>query len=115
MAFLTPGDLIVCDGVPGSIGATGKPLPVCDYGYLIFLAKELIQTMILISTILAAVVFAYIGFILLTSGGDPSAMTRAKGMFGKVLKGYLWILFAWIIVYTITNTLLKDGYYLLSN
>jgi len=104
MAFLTPGDLIVCQGTPED---------PCTYAKLIELVNELINTMILLSTILAAVVFAYIGFILLTSGGDPGAMTKAKGMFGKVLKGYLWILFAWIIVYTITNTLLKDGYFLL--
>ncbi len=113
MAFLTPGDLIVCGGVPGDkIG--DRVLQPCDYGYLIFLVNELINTMILLSTILAAVVFAYIGFILLTSGGDPGAMTKAKEMFGKVLKGYLWILFAWIIVYTITNTLLDPGYTLLT-
>lgn len=105
MDFLKPGNLIVCKGTPDD---------PCTYASLIELVNVLIQTMIVLSTILAAVVFAYIGFILLTSGGDPGAMTKAKGMFGKVLKGYLWILFAWIIVYTITNTLLDPGYTLLT-
>lgn len=113
MALFEPGGLIVCGGVKGDT-VDGKELPVCDYASLVVLVKMLIQYMIVLSTILAAVIFAYIGFILLTSGGDPGAMTRAKAMFSKVLKGYLWILFAWLIVYTIANTLLKPGYSLLT-
>jgi uncharacterized membrane protein len=103
MALFKP--LIVCDGVTTP----------CDWAHLTLLIKVLIDDMIIISTLLAGAVFAYIGFILLTSGGNPAAMTRAKGMGMKVIKGYLWILFAWLVVYTITNTLLKPGYTLLNS
>jgi hypothetical protein len=99
--------LIVCDGVPGG------SLPECNFSYLIELVRVLIHDMVLLSTLLAVGVFAYAGFILLTSGGDTGAMKQAKGMFLKVLIGYMWILAAWLIVYTITSVLLNPGYSLL--
>jgi|SRR3990167_10165207 len=100
--------LIVCDGVGTN------DLPKCDFGSLIKLLNVLIQDLVVISTLLAGCVFAYAGFILLTSGGNPSAKDKAKTIFLKVMKGYLWILAAWIVVYTITSTLLAPGYFLLT-
>jgi hypothetical protein len=95
------GNLIVCEG------------PDCDWAALIKLVNTLITDMIIISTLLAVAVFIYAGFLLLTSGGNESAKTKAKDMFGKVVKGYVVILAAWLIVYTITSILLKPGYTLL--
>lgn len=96
-------ELIVCDG--GT-----EP---CTFSHLIELAQNLITDLILISTLLATAAFAYAGFILLTSGGNESAKTKAKEIFRKVLIGYLWILGAWLLIYTITSVLLKPGYSLL--
>lgn len=97
-----PGYLVkVCSG------------PDCDFAALIELVRRLINFLVIISTFLATAVFAYAGFLLLTSGGNESAKTKAKDMFFKVLKGYLWILAAWLVVYTIISTLLKSGYSLL--
>ena len=92
--------LIVCDG------------PDCTFGHLITLAQNVINALILISTFLAVAAFAYAGFILLTSGGNESKKTQAKEVFRKVLIGYLWILGAWLLVYTITS-LLAPGFSLL--
>lgn len=105
MTIFDPGKLIVCDGT--------KTSP-CDWASLIELVELLIQFMVVFSTLLAGAIFAYIGFIFLTSGGNTSARDKAKTMFMKVIKGYLWILFAWLVVYTIANTLLKPGYTLLT-
>jgi len=96
-------NLIVCDG-------TTTP---CTFAKLIELAKNLITALVIISTFLATAAFAYAGFLLLTSGGSESGKTKAKEVFKKVLIGYLWILGAWLLVYTITSVLLKDGYSLL--
>ncbi len=101
--------LVVCDGVPGN------GLPECDFATFILLIKNLITDLVVISTLIAVAVFCYAGFILLTSGGNKSAMDKAKGMLGKVVVGYLWILAAWLIVYTITSVLLNTGYSLLGN
>ena len=86
----------------------------CTFEHLILLANNLIHNLILLSTLLAVISFAYAGIILLTSGGNPGAKTQAKAIFKKVLIGYLWILSAWLLVYTITKVLLIDGFSLLN-
>lgn len=93
-------DLIVCNG------------PDCTFNHLITLAQRVITALILISTFLAVIAFIYSGFLLMTSGGNESKKTQAKEIFRKVLIGYLWILGAWLLVYTITS-LLNPGYSLL--
>jgi hypothetical protein len=93
--------LIVCDG------------PNCHFGDLIKLAQNLITNLVLISTLLATMAFAYAGFLLLTSGGSEENRKKATTIFTKVLKGYLWILAAWLLIYTITSLLLKQGFFLL--
>ena len=93
--------LIVCDG------------PNCKFSDLIILAQNLITDLVIISTFLATAAFAYAGFLLLTSGGNESSKNRAKEIFRKVLIGYLWILGAWLLVYTITKVLLKEGFSIL--
>ena len=96
-------NLIVCDGVT---------VP-CTFAKLVELVQNLITALVTISTFLATAAFAYAGFLLLTSGGNESAKTKAKEVFKKVLIGYLWILGAWLLVYTITSVLLEPGYSLL--
>ena len=95
--------LIVCDGV-------ATP---CTFGKLVELAQNLITDLIFLSTFLAVAAFVYAGFLLLTSGGSTGQKDKAKGVFLNVLKGYLWILIAWLLVYTITSALLWDGYSIL--
>src|SRR3989344_5124827 len=94
--------LIVCDG------------PDCTFAKLVELVQNLITAMVVISTFLAAAAFAYAGILLLTSGGSEGKKDEAKKIFTKVLIGYLWILGAWVIVYTIISVLLKQGYSLLT-
>ena len=96
--------LIVCDGV----------ITPCTFASLVTLAQNLITDLIIFSTFLAVAAFAYAGILLLTSGGSEGQRDKAKDVFLKVLKGYLWILGAWLLVYTITSVLLKTGYFLLT-
>src|SRR3989344_3246116 len=90
--------LIVCNG------------PSCQFSDLIVLIQNLIHNLIVFSTFLAVAAFAWAGFLLLTSGGSESAKTKAKDVFVKVMKGYLWILAAWLLVYTITSILIKPEF-----
>lgn len=99
--------LIVCDGVPGN------NLPVCDYKSLFVLAKVLINDLVILSTFLAVVVFAYAGFKMIMSRGSETEYKNAVRMFGKVMWGYVWILAAWLVVYTISTALLKTDFILL--
>lgn len=96
-------DLIVCDGVT-------EP---CTFVHIIELIVVLVHDLVLLSTLFVVGAFCVAGFKLLTSGGNENAMKESKAIFLKVVKGYLWILAAWLVVYTITSVLLKDGYSLL--
>lgn len=93
-------DLIVCDGVEKE----------CTFSSLMQLANAVITNLVVLATFLTAIAFMYAGFKLLTSGGSESAKTKAKDIFLSVLIGYLWILGAWLVVYTITSALLKPEY-----
>lgn len=85
----------------------------CGFNDLLVLVQNLITDMVVLSTLIATAAFAYAGFKLLVSGGNPSAKDKAKEIFRKVIIGYLWILGAWLIVYTISSVLLNDGFSLL--
>lgn len=91
-----------------------KPLIVCDtncnYNDLITLAQNVINNLIVLSSLFATAAFMYAGFKLMTSGGSTSAKEDAKKLFWKVVWGFAWILAAWIVVYTITSVLLKPDY-----
>ncbi len=82
----------------------------CTFNHLITLTQNLITDLIILSTLLATIAFAYAGLKLLTSGGNESARKEATDIFLKVLKGYLWILGAWLLVYTISSVLLKPEF-----
>lgn len=97
--------LIVC-------GGASDP---CQFHHLGELVQNLIYDLVLLSTFLATAAFAYAGFLLLTSGGNESKKNEAKDIFLKVLKGYLWILVAWVLIYTITRVLLLDEFTLLGS
>ncbi len=85
----------------------------CDFDALMLLANHLITDLIILSTLFATAAFVYIGIKLLTAGGDKGAMESAKKSFKAVVTGFVVILVAWLLVYTITNALLDPGYSLL--
>ena len=93
--------LIVCDGIQDR----------CDFNDLIELIQNGIYDMVLFSTLVVVAMLCYAGFTWLTSGGNKGKHDRAKGMLWNVVIGYVWILAAWIIVYTISKTLLKPEFY----
>lgn len=109
MAVLKP--LVIC----GKSGATGvQYTEACNFNHLVLVGQNAIYNLVLISTLLAVVVFIFAGFKLITSGGNSGKKDEAKKMLMKVLWGYLWILAAWLLIYTITKTLVntdpKTGY-----
>ncbi len=98
--------LVFCEGT------TADP---CEFPELVELVKVIITDLVIISTLIAVIVFIYAGFKLMTSRGNSSAMEDVKKMLWSIVIGYLWILGAWLIVYTITSVLLNDGYSLLGS
>lgn len=81
----------------------------CGYEDLLKLINNIINWIILISVPVAAGVFAWAGFKLMTTGViDEKA--AAKEMLKKTLIGFVVILSAWIIVTTITDALLSKDF-----
>jgi len=89
---------------------TGEFTHPCGFPDLILLVKNLITDLVILSTFLAMAAFVYIGYLLLTSGGKTGARDKARDVFTKVIIGYLWILGAWLLVYTITSALLDPKF-----
>ncbi len=80
----------------------------CDFNDLLALGTNLIKYLVLLSIPLAAISFAWAGFLYLSSGGNEDKATKAKEIFWKVLKGFLFVITAWLIVYTLTSLLNPD-------
>jgi hypothetical protein len=87
----------------------------CGFNDLMQLARNLVTFLVIISTFLATAVFIFGGIKLLTSAGNENAMKETKTMLMKVLIGYIWILVAWVLVYTIMSVLLQQEYTQLLN
>ena len=95
-------NMIICEG------------PDCNFASLMQLVEVLIHNIVVISTYIAVAVIIYAGFLLITSGGNPGKKEKAKNALTMIIIGYVCILVAWVLVYTITSVLLDDDYSLLS-
>lgn len=106
--------LIILPAVAGaqSIGipCDGVTTP-CDFNKLVELGANVMNFLILISIPLATIAFAWVGIMFLTAGGNPGQVEKAKEVFVKVLKGFLFVLTAWLIVRLITTALLDSSRY----
>lgn len=94
-------DLIVCQGT--------KEDP-CTFESFMDLIRAGIHDLVILSTFLVVILLVWVGIKLLTSGGNEKAWTESKAMLWKVVLGYMWILAAWLVVYTITSVLLKPEF-----
>jgi hypothetical protein len=102
-------DMVICGVTPGP-GANPLYTHACGYPDLIRLIQAVISNLIVLSTLLATIGFIWVGFKLMTAGGDPGALKDAKEMFKKIFIGFFWIIAAWVVVYTITSALLKPEF-----
>lgn len=87
----------------------------CHFEDVLILFKNLMDALIKLSTLLLVGAMIYVGFRLLVSQGNPAALGEAKSMALNFLWGYFWIMIAWVLINTISNALLKDGFSLLKN
>lgn len=99
------GGLVQCDGI-------GEGKPRCGFTQLISGAQYLIQWMIMVAVPIATLVFAYAGVLFMFSSNE-SNISRAKGIFSKVLIGFFLMLAAWLIVHTLLSLLIDDKSFLL--
>lgn len=66
---------------------------------------DLVEVLISIASILAAMFIMYAGWLYLSSAGDESKVSEAKKVFKNVGVGFLLLLCAWLIVVSILESL----------
>jgi hypothetical protein len=92
-----PSVVIPCDG------------PECTFQHFVRLVQNVLTFLILLSIPIATLAFAWAGILMLTAAGNSGQVDKAKGIFWNVLKGFLFVLTAWLIVKMITSALLSPG------
>jgi len=90
------------------------PCDECGYQDFLNIINKVMTWLIVIAGPISAIVFAYAGWLLMTSGDNPSNRSKAKGIFWKVLAGYAIMLIAWLVVRQVLVSLgIKEGYSIL--
>ena len=108
--FLLPVALNAGHSSGGIVPCTGTAEHPCDFCSLIKLADNIIDFLIGLLAVLAAIMFAYAGFLMVTASGDEGKLSQAKGTFRNVTINIIITLAAWLIVDTIMKLLLKEEF-----
>lgn len=83
---------------------------MCGYSDAIRLIKRIIEYIFVLVLPISAIVFAYAGYLLLTSGGNTEKLKSAKRAMTNVIIGIVVIMAAWLVVKTIATSLgVDDG------
>jgi hypothetical protein len=94
--------LVPCDN------SAGQP---CNFNALMTLVNNIINFILYYMAIpIAAIMFAYAGFLLVTAGGEAAgARTKAKSIFTNAVIGLILAVACWLIVKLILSTLAPAG------
>jgi hypothetical protein len=79
---------------------------ICD---LATLAQNLLNTAIYVLIVLSAIMFAWAGWKMLSSGGNSSEYAAGKRIFASVFIGLLIILGSWIVIDTLMKTIFNES------
>jgi len=78
----------------------------CNFSTLMILVNTVISFIFLKLVIpIAAIMFFYAGFLMVTSGGSTESRTKAKSIFKSTVFGLIFAAASWLIVRTILNIL----------
>ncbi|MBL4683623.1 MAG: hypothetical protein JKY37_03455 [Nannocystaceae bacterium] len=87
-------------------GGIGDP---CGWSDLLTLGQNILNFIVTLSIVSAALIFAYAGFLYFTAGGDTGKVSQAHSLFLAVVIGLFLVLTAWLVVNTILDTLTGKG------
>jgi hypothetical protein len=119
--------LFPCSGGADNIngaGATGGGVPVpsklptgasgekaCTFSDLVELAQAVANKIVQVGLILSPLIFAYAGWLLLTSGANPGKRKDAQKIFLNVVIGLAIMLSAWLVVKLVLTALVNPSIY----
>lgn len=92
----------------GLVPCSGLDCELCSVGALI---QRIITFLLLVSGPLAAILFAYAGFLYFTSAGDSGKLEKGKKIFIDVIFGLVIALCAWLVVNTVLYALIDKSKY----
>jgi hypothetical protein len=78
---------------------------LCGFSELITLIQNVIEYIFILVIPITAIVFAYAGYLYLTSGGSLKKRKKAKNAMTSVLIGIVIVMCAWLLVTLIVRTL----------
>jgi Type IV secretion system pilin len=90
----------------GFVNCEGSGCSACNF---VDMANKIIKWILGMVFMIFAVLMTVAGFGLVTSGGNPSALSAAKAKFTNALIGIVIVFSAWLIVNTIMVKLVSDG------
>lgn len=94
----------------GLIPCNGNAADPCEFHDVMALINNIVNFILVsISVPIAAIMFAYAGFLMVISGGSSEAKTKAKGVFTTTVIGLLFVAGAWLIVHVILSILGYNG------
>ena len=99
-------DLSIAQGFGGFVTCEGSSCSAC---HLVDMANIIIKWILGMVFLVFAVLMVHAGFGLVTSGGNPSALSAAKAKLTNALVGIVIVFSAWLIVNTIMVKLVSDG------
>ncbi len=86
------------------------PKDGCGWKEFLALIQKVINFLIFdLSLPITAIIFAYSGFLFMTSGDDSAKRTKGKKIFFNVLIGFVIAMAAWLIVNLILTTLISKA------
>jgi|AntAceMinimDraft_6_1070360.scaffolds.fasta_scaffold13747_2 hypothetical protein len=74
---------------------------MCGFANFIDLIQRIIEYIFVLVLPIAAIIFAYAGFLFLTSGGNKEKRSKAKSAMTHLIGGVIIVMSAWLIVKTI--------------
>lgn len=92
------GGLVPC-GTGAVNTATGDVTNACGFSDFMTLVSNITNYLIVIGASVAALVFAYAGWLYMSAGGSAEQANKAKRIFGKVVLGFVIMLAAWLVVH----------------
>ncbi len=112
-SFAANTALVPCNNnTQDTVDSQGNPVKAapCDFNAFMILINKVVKFILFDMAIpISAIMFAYAGFLMVTSGGSSEAKTKAKHIFTNVALGLIIAIAAWLIINVILTTLGYDG------
>ena len=109
LLFFVPLVVFGSNHADGIVPCTGTAEDPCTWTSLYTLAGRILTFIVILSTSVAAGVFAWAGVLYFSAGGDTGKIQKAHTLFAAVAIGLVIILTAFLVVDTLLKVLTDKG------